>query len=557
MCSTKTCSGPRPEHVGPGFPRSGRSGSRTGRAAGPRGTRAENLGNRSAAFPRSLRIHIRVQLPPAPGPESAAEPGLGDRQGTADGCSGTSCGKCDCSGVKGAKGERGFPGLQGNMGFPGMQGLEGPAGPTGTKGDFGDAGGPGLKGMRMLSLSCRVPQVQRGSQETQAFPEFQGKTAPQVHMVSQDAMGRRDEAELTGYRASLDRAALRGSPDFQERRGILAVSLKAPSHRKAIRVFLEGLDSREVREFLDIRVYLDLKGPQDLGGSLAPLAPKESRASCLSKVKKVKREAQVFGVPPGPPCLKRKWGDLLRHTLYLDRRAKWGKVVKKERKVSVCPTRPGSKVNLAPQAPGVNQAKTETTGVKERQGSLEHLGTLECWGRREIEDFQDMVKGHLAQKVLPVLRAREETEVFLGFKDPLACQAGWLRALRGREGSQERSARRATGVSTACRCSGPEAKMGPRDQSAHLALQGMETATLTEGPQGRPAPQDSAENRARKVTKETPVWSVRPTAPPDSRAPQAPKDSKVIRDPGATKESRVYLAYLVAWETQVSLVPQG
>uniref|UniRef100_A0A3B1IQC6 Uncharacterized protein n=1 Tax=Astyanax mexicanus TaxID=7994 RepID=A0A3B1IQC6_ASTMX len=50
-----------------------------------------------------------------------------------EGCSGSSCGKCDCSGVKGSKGDRGFPGLQGNMGFPGMQGHEGPPGPVGPK----------------------------------------------------------------------------------------------------------------------------------------------------------------------------------------------------------------------------------------------------------------------------------------------------------------------------------------------------------------------------------------------------------------------------------------
>uniref|UniRef100_A0A3B3SIT6 Uncharacterized protein n=1 Tax=Paramormyrops kingsleyae TaxID=1676925 RepID=A0A3B3SIT6_9TELE len=51
----------------------------------------------------------------------------------AEGCSGSSCGKCDCNGIKGEKGAQGYAGMQGKMGFPGLQGGEGAVGPRGPK----------------------------------------------------------------------------------------------------------------------------------------------------------------------------------------------------------------------------------------------------------------------------------------------------------------------------------------------------------------------------------------------------------------------------------------
>lgn len=165
--------------------------------------------------------------------------------------------------------------------------------------------------------------------------------------------------------------------------------------------------------------------------------------------------------------------------------------------------------------------------------------------KKETQDHQDTAKVHLGPPDLLVSQGYKEREVILVLRVMQAPQASTLKALVGSQDRREVWVRRVTEVWTESRCLDLQDNTGYLDpldpqepqlhpsnvtlRKEHLVLQGLK---------------DYEESWDKKVTLETPVFSVKFSLALDYLAPQAPKDSMVFLGQRAGKEKRVSLGLL-------------
>ncbi|TKS67045.1 Collagen alpha-1(IV) chain [Collichthys lucidus] len=307
----------------------------------------------------------------------------------AEGC-GTSCGKCDCSGVKGAKGERGFPGLQGNMGFPGMQGPEGPPGPMGSKGDVGVPGAPGLKGVR-------GPPGRAGFPGNPGLPGINGNDGPPGLPGIPGCNGTKGIPGIPGMKG--DPGGVIGIVPLKGDRGFPGT----PGLHVRCCVYVDQVDLLDLSDLQDL---VAIKDPKEI---LASLAPPERR---------VIRE---FVVHLALLEDLREWKAKPQYT-YLDQRAF------------------ASRIFL------VSKVKLDHLDNGEKKVLLELLDILAYRVKREKEDHQVMVLGPLVIQVLLVSQVYKEKKVFVVLRERQVHGVKTLKGLVVRQGRRETWVRRETGV---------------------------------------------------------------------------------------------------------------